>query len=121
VAAAIRTHVVEKGDTAGTIAAKYGVSTRDLLAWNGLHPKSVLQIGQRLTIEAPATVDSSGRQEIVSAASFGEKMVHVVAKGQNPTTIARRYSVRVSDLYKWNNWPDKHVLQIGDKVIIYKN
>lgn len=125
VAAAVRAteraHVVDKGDTAGAIAARYGVSTHDLLAWNGLNAKSVLRIGQRLRLEAPAAGVSDAPKKITRAADSVEKTVHVVAKGQNPTTIARRYDVRVSDLYKWNNWPDKHVLQIGDKVVIYKN
>ena len=53
-------------------------------------------------------------------AEKGEAIIHVVAKGQNPTTIARRYGVRVSDLLEWNGWQKAPLLKVGDKVTIRK-
>lgn len=44
-------HVVRSGDTLGAIARKYGVSTRQIMAWNGLRNANRLSIGQRLRIE----------------------------------------------------------------------
>ena len=54
------------------------------------------------------------------AAAAPAETTHKVSTGQNPTTIARRYGVKISDLYKWNNWPKNHVLQVGDTVVIRK-
>ncbi len=45
-------------------------------------------------------------------------VTHTVAKGQNPSTIAQKYGVGVNDLYKWNKWSKKHVLQVGDAVVV---
>jgi len=44
--------------------------------------------------------------------------IHVVSKGENPSTIASRYKVKLSDLYKWNNWGKNVVLHPGQKVTI---
>ena len=117
------THRVAKGESASVIAQKYGVSTRDFLAWNKLSSKSVLRVGQECVVHHPAghAQASAPAAPDASSAPAGQISTHIVAKGQNPTTIARRYGVKVSDLFKWNGWPQRHVLQVGDKVIVYKN
>lgn len=43
-------HVVRRGESAWSIARKYRVSLRALLAANGLNAKSVLRVGQRLSL-----------------------------------------------------------------------
>lgn len=45
-------HIVVAGDSLTGIAARYGVTVEDLLAWNDLDPGSILQIGQRIVIGA---------------------------------------------------------------------
>lgn len=45
-----RQHVVASGETAWSIARKYGVSANDLAKWNGLSGEMSLRIGQRLLI-----------------------------------------------------------------------
>jgi membrane-bound lytic murein transglycosylase D len=116
-------HKVAKGETAGSIAKKYSVSLSDLLAWNKLTTKSVLRVGQTLTVKTVNVASASRDKEkdlTVSQAAKAEKLVHKVTAGQNPTTIARHYGVAVNDLYKWNNWTKSHVLRVGDEVSIYK-
>jgi membrane-bound lytic murein transglycosylase D len=107
-------HTVRKGESASVIASKYGIKTRDFLAWNGLTSRSILRVGKSYAV-------SPGQGDTVAASSEGEKeLTHTVARGQNPTTIARRYGVKISDLFKWNKWPKNHVLQPGDRVIVRK-
>jgi LysM repeat protein len=55
-----------------------------------------------------------------AAGGGGDRREHVVAQGQNPSTIARRYGVRVSDLYRWNGWSKQHILRVGDTVVYFK-
>ncbi len=43
-------HKVVKGDTPGSIAKRYGVKLADLRDWNNLGSKSVIRIGQKLSI-----------------------------------------------------------------------
>ncbi len=118
------THKVAPGETAGAIASRYGVRTQDLLAWNQLTAKSIIRVGQELGVKGP-TKNTGARNTTgdvqVARAQKPNEVVHKVTAGQNPTTIARQYGVRVNDLFKWNNWTDRHVLRIGDEVKIYKD
>ncbi len=53
-------HVVQSGDTLLAIAARYGVSARDLQAANGIEDPTKLQIGQQLIIPVGGYVPSGG-------------------------------------------------------------
>lgn len=111
-------HTVAKGDTASTIAAKYGVNTSAFLSWNGLTSRSVLPVGKKYVVYRSGTAPTAAAP--APAADAERTITHTVTRGQNPTTIARRYGVKVSDLFRWNDWPKGHVLHIGDEVIIRK-
>lgn len=117
-------HKVAPGDTAFQIAQQYGVSLDKFLEWNGLNPKSVLKPGDThvVHVDGARVKHAAGEAETpaTESASNGAREMHVVAKGQNPSSIARRYGVKVSDLYRWNNWPAQHVLRVGDTVVYYK-
>lgn len=118
---------VVKGDTPAKIAAKAGVSTKQLLAWNNLNEKSVIQIGQKLKIleESAGTAASSEAEstpEPIRLAKAASKTntptVHTVSAGQTPTSIAKRYGVGVTELFRMNNWNKGHVIRPGDKVVV---
>lgn len=112
-APAAATHKVKPGQSASTIAKAHGVSTADVLRWNNWTAKTVLRVGQEYVIHA------DGAAVTAQADAPEKKTIHKVAPGQNPTTIARRYKVAVDDLFKWNNWPKGHVLQVGDEVVVF--
>jgi membrane-bound lytic murein transglycosylase D len=117
-APAPKTHTVKKGETAGTIAEKHKVRTSDLLKWNNLTSKSVLQIGKVLVVSNPGTAAAAAKSGGVAAE--GKKTEHVVARGHNPSTIARQHGVSLNDLFAWNGWSKTPVLHPGDKVVVYK-
>src|SRR3954471_5053429 len=48
--ATVHTHGVERGESLGTIAARYGTSVRVLAAANGLDSDTALKTGQRLVV-----------------------------------------------------------------------
>ena len=89
--------------------------------------RSVLQIGDVLYIDdprkvatsqsAPGVVKKSAAAE-AAAAPGPVKVVHTVRRGQNPSTIAKRYGVPVRNLFEWNDWSKAPVLQIGDEIIV---
>ncbi|MFO7972997.1 MAG: LysM peptidoglycan-binding domain-containing protein [Candidatus Hydrogenedentota bacterium] len=106
-------YTVQAGDSASVIADKHGVGLSDLLKWNGLTRNSTLPIGKKLVIhKSAAASQDTAKQEV---------LVHKVQKGQNPTTIARRYGVSVNDLLKWNGWDRNCILRVGDAVTIRRN
>jgi membrane-bound lytic murein transglycosylase D len=119
------THTVVAGDSAYIIGRKYGVKMNDVLRWNKLTSKSVLQLGDTCIIYVPdesaptAQAQQDAPPEPTRAAK--KSTTHKVTNGQNPSTIAKRYRVKVNDLFKWNNWKKGHVLHIGDEVLIYTN
>ncbi len=138
-AASSITHEVAKGETAGIIAEKYKVALKDLLAWNHLKESAVLQVGQKLTIQGsakPVPVEraepkkevlasakkkgAASEAEVDSEKESAKSIAHTVEKGQTPTSIARKYGVKISDLYEWNKWSKSHMLQVGDTVKIIK-
>lgn len=106
-------HKIAPGESAIIIATKYNVPLNDLLAWNGLTKKSILRAGDACILYVP-----SDSKQARSTNSKSAKKTHITAQGDNPTVIARKYGVKVSDLYRWNNWNKKTVLQIGQKVIV---
>ena len=104
------THTVARGETASAIAARYNVPTQELLAWNNKGSNDVLRVGEEFVIYPNGSNGSASSNAVR----------HVVSSGQNPTTIARRYGVSVNELFEWNEWPNRHVLQVGDEVRIYQ-
>jgi len=121
-------HKVAKGETPCQIATRYGIKTDDLLAQNNLTAKSIIRVGQELTIhKANKSQDKRDTSNDVTIAQAPKQkqtassVVHKVTAGQNPTSIAKKYGVAVNDLFKWNNWKDKHILKVGDEVKIYRD
>ena len=113
------THTVRSGENASVIAQKNRIRTRDLLAWNGMNSRTVLQVGDVLYIDDPKLGTGSGEGNGVEEKDAGPvRVVHKVKPGQNPTTIARHYGVRLNDLFVWNEWNKSPVLQIGDEIIV---
>jgi LysM repeat protein len=108
-------HTVQRGDTSGLIAEKYGVGLSQLLAWNKLSARSTIHIGDQLVVHLAQDASAA------SSEATPEKKIHVVQRGQNPTTIAKAHGVPLDDLMKWNNWNRNPVLRVGDTVVVYAN
>lgn len=115
-AAGVQTHTVEKGQTLSVIAAKYNVKVSELVAWNSLGDRGTIHVGQKLIVSTPKLASKGPGAEVKPT---GVKTVHKVTAGQSPASIARRYGVKVGDLFVWNSWDKDHVLHIGDEVFVY--
>lgn len=69
----------------------------------------------------PATPESQPRDATreETAPAEPERIEHVVARGDNPSTIANKYKVSLEDLLRWNNLTTRARLQVGDKLVIH--
>ncbi|MBW3535232.1 MAG: D-alanyl-D-alanine carboxypeptidase/D-alanyl-D-alanine-endopeptidase [Gemmatimonadetes bacterium] len=106
-----RTHTVAPGENLSVIARRHGVRVNAIVAANdGLSP-SRLQPGQRLTIPGAAAGEPS-------PATQTDPERHVVASGENPTVIARRYGVSLNDLLDANPGMNPNRLQVGQELTI---
>jgi len=125
-------HTIRKGESLSGIARRYGVTTRQIAAWNGLENMNRIRAGQQLAlyIDRPVTVAAAtgkGR-----AAAAGEKSPKValltadnikakprrrqyrstyyrVRGGDSLWRIARRFRVKTSDIKRWNNLKDNTI------------
>ncbi|MBQ1782608.1 MAG: LysM peptidoglycan-binding domain-containing protein [Gammaproteobacteria bacterium] len=89
---------VRKGDTLSHIAKNHRVSVNDLMAWNNLSKRSRLSVGQNLVIY-PGSSKAPARTAVASSKATTYK----VNSGDSLYLIAKRFSVSVQDLRRWND------------------
>lgn len=124
-----KTHKVRKGDSLGEIADKYGVAMSDIKKWNKLKNNNV-PLGKKLKIITNERVVTTVRKlvktdknEALAAVDKTKKDTdtnedfYIVEKGDNLSSIAKKYNVTVDDLKKWNNLEDNNI-QLESKLKI---
>jgi membrane-bound lytic murein transglycosylase D len=114
-------HVVKKGDTAFKIAKRYGMSTKELLALNGLK-NSKLKHGQTLAVSGATVTKIAFKADKTSKAkklAKTGKTRYVVKRGETLSSIAQKFNVATSDLQRWNNIKGSRILP-GLRLTIYK-
>lgn len=112
---------VKSGDYLGKIADKYGVSVRNIKAWNNLRSNN-LKIGQRLTIHPrkQSTAAEPQKTNITpqKVLDYTGKQIHIVAAGDSLWSIAQKFEgVTVEKLKKWNDIRGTK-LSLGMKLIV---
>jgi len=110
---------VRRGDSLWLISRRFGVSVNKLARWNGLSKRSVLRPGKRLVIWRGAAPAPSAKASITKVATVETRAiaagatVHVVRRGDNLWTIARRYRLSSRSLAEWNRIDADALLQPG--------
>lgn len=106
-------YTVVSGDNVNKIAARYGISVRELMAANDMS-SDLLQVDQKLTIP---TAGGSGDSEVTQAGPTPTPVVYVVKRGDTVNLIAARYGVSVQDLMAFNGMASD-LIQIDQKLTI---
>jgi membrane-bound lytic murein transglycosylase D len=120
-----RYHMVKKGESLGKVAAKYHVTTKNLMAWNKLKNQNLV-IGQKIQVNAPGTIVSD--ESVVDNTETGNSkttvpvqqpsfnaIYHTVKKGEYLSVVARTYSVSTDELISWNSLETNNLL-VGQKL-----
>lgn len=92
-------YTIRPGDTVSSVAARHGITTADLLAWNGLAWRSVIFPGQTLRLSptsAPPAPAPAAADTPAPAAT------HTVVRGDTVFAIAQRYGTTVSAIMSAN-------------------
>ena len=140
------TYTVMAGDTLRRIASKFNTSIESLEKANNLTSTSILKVGQTLAVGSagkPATSQAQTTESTTKTAptpavvakappvkappveekteakpQTSEEKTHVVAKGDNPYSLAKKFNVTQAALMKANNIDDPKKLKIGQKLVI---
>jgi membrane-bound lytic murein transglycosylase D len=97
--------VIRRGDTLYDISRSCGTSVKKLCAINGIKSSHTLQPGKRLKLPAH-TAQKTHK--------------YAIKKGDTLGKIAKKFKVKLSDLIAWNHLGRRHILQIGQEVIVYR-
>ena len=105
------THVVQAGETLTFIAAQYGVTVAELVAWNEIENPDVIEVGQVLSIaQAPSPADTP--------ISSDQAVTHTVRAGETLGLLAQQYGVTVEALVSRNDIQDPNLIEVGQVLTV---
>ncbi|MGI9225251.1 MAG: LysM peptidoglycan-binding domain-containing protein [Woeseiaceae bacterium] len=111
-------HIVGSGESFWTISRHYGVTTRQLAAWNGMAPRDTLPVGRKLVVWTKS--EMSPRTSPTSVLdNTTRKLRYTVRKGDSLYLIASRFRVSIGDIARWNNIDKNKILRPGQKLTMY--
>ena len=131
-------HTVRRGESLGLISNKYGVAVTDLKRWNNLRSNTI-NSGAKLKIIStvkesvptpkvvPTAVDRQEETAIASAETNNdsnsddkETSIYTVQKGDNLSSIARKFNISVAELKELNNMDDA-VVKLDSQLKVIKS
>ncbi|HMN69715.1 MAG TPA: LysM peptidoglycan-binding domain-containing protein [Bdellovibrionales bacterium] len=120
---------IRRGDTLSTIARKHRTTVSQLRRLNDLSNRTLLRVGRSIKVpdnggeikvmveEESSRRPAGGGKTVVSAVDTRPTSTHhVVRRGDNLSTIARRYGLSMSELLKLNNINTRSVIRKGQKL-----
>lgn len=108
------THKVKKGEVMASIAKRYGVSVKQIMAANALKSSRV-KAGQILEIKTAAVKKATNRN--IAEKNTKKKQTYIVKRGDTLHSIAEKFDVAVADLKRWNKKNGNNI-QPGNKLTI---
>lgn len=131
-AASVQTYTVASGDSLSKIAARHGVTVREIAELNGIKDPGKIRIGQKLKLPSYASLDESAPVHAAKAhpakAAPAQKKVaqpaaagageYVVQSGDSLSKIAARHGVKARDLAEANGIKDLNRIRVGQKLLI---
>lgn len=117
-------YIVQNGDNLNAIAEKNKVSVADLVEWNHLSG-STIQQGK--TLQIAANIEDT--KQVVANSTLAAAEVepaelkdinYTVLKGDNLSSISRKFGTAIADLKIWNNISNQNIV-VGTSLIVAKN
>ena len=98
----------------------YIANSTDIAKWNGMAPRDVLKLGQKLVIWQKNKITQAS---LTSATSFVpvehaimRNITYKVRRGDSFARIADKFNVSIKDIEQWNNLKRKKYLQPGQRL-----
>jgi membrane-bound lytic murein transglycosylase D len=126
---------VRRGETFSTIARRFRTTVAYLRDVNDYPRKKRLKVGSKILVpdrtplaekrpELKAKLKNKSKTSVATAKSKSgrtDKKFHIVKKGENLSSIARKYEVSVATLTKLNKLKTKSTLKLGTKLVLPQN
>ncbi len=116
-------YTIKRGDNLWDIGRHYGISVKQLSAWNGISSKSILRPGKKLEIWVEEETDKTAKViPVVSKKTVNDDSQHVsytVVEGDSLWLISQRYAVSVKQIKKWNSLAKNRYIKPGQILDIY--
>ncbi|HSN73811.1 MAG TPA: LysM peptidoglycan-binding domain-containing protein [Anaerolineae bacterium] len=114
-------YVVKRGDTVNIIAARYGISVQDLMAFNGMN-SDLIQVDQKLTIPLGDVPRGPDGLPIPTPTPTPRSAIYlvVVRAGDTIETIAKRLGSSVEAIVNFNDHLQNAdtIIRPGEQVIV---
>lgn len=123
---------IRRGDTLSTIARKHKTTVSQIRRLNDLSNRVLLKVGRSIKVADPGgdgiqyvmdddrapSGQASSKDGPQPAVAYDNRDVefHVVRRGENLTTIARRYNLDMSELLRLNNLGNRTMVRKGQKL-----
>jgi len=118
--------VVQSGDTLSAISARHNVPVTVLRSSNNIrgdiiHPGQKLRLprDEQMLVDPLYAQAAAELQKLQSGLISADRVTHRVRSGESLSVIARRYSVSVKDLQRWNNISDPRKLRAGTNLTVF--
>lgn len=98
-------YTILKGDTLSTIAAKYGMKTKDLRGLNQLKKGAKIRLGKKIMLPFP--------QDTIDAIASGE---YRVREGDTLISIAHKFNLKPKDVAKFNHFESTALIRVGKTI-----
>ena len=107
-------YTVQRGDTLGKIAARYGTTIQEIAQINAIQNVNLIFPGQVLRIHTNTNIHGSESKGL-------GKTYYTIRRRDTLWGIARRYGTTVQNLVEWNNIQNPNLIFPGQRLILYGN
>jgi len=118
-------HKVKNGEAISQIAERYNVTIATIKRANDLSGNTI-RAGSYLMIpvatkplDAYSQTADARRERKQAAERKGNRVEHVVTKGESFWTISRKYGVDMIKLASWNGTSPRDTLSVGQKLVVW--
>ncbi|WGL17367.1 LysM peptidoglycan-binding domain-containing protein [Microbulbifer bruguierae] len=105
-------YTVRPGDTLWDIARSLDVKVRELASWNNMAPGDTLRPGRKLVAYSSSQGQDSNNRTT-------RKVSYRVRSGDSLYRIARKYSLEIGDIVRWNKLSKNSYLQPGQRLTLF--
>lgn len=120
-----REYKIRSGETISSIARKFRTTVAYLRDLNDLPRRKKLRVGMRILVPNRNATDMDRKQMQAKKVNqpsadldLTNAKFHIVQTGDSLASIAKRYSVKVSEIRKANNLKSGGTLKVGIKLVI---